>query len=202
MLIRLTGKHAFGPVQKSSEYERLMVVMNLPNLLTVIRFFLIPVFVFVYSSGSRIAAAAILAVSGLTDILDGYIARKYNMITKWGKAFDPVADKLTQITVAFCISLSGHTIMWFVFGFLVFKELIMVLGGIKLYKKSDVVIGANWYGKAATLIFYIVFFVLILFGRNLSELSKYMLATAAVALSIFAFIRYIILFLGIRKKFF
>ena len=177
--------------------------MNIPNILTVTRFFLIPVFAYVYLIGNNnVASAVILAVSGLTDILDGYIARKYNMITKWGAACDPIADKLTQITVALCIAISGYRIMWFVFGFLVFKELVMVFCGIKLYRNSDVVISANWYGKAATLLFYIVFFVLILFGENMIEPSKYILSATAVALSIFALVRYAIIFFGIRKKLF
>ena len=62
---------------------------------------------FVYLSGNRIAAAAILAVSGLTDILDGYIARKYNMITKWGKAFDPVETNLLKLPLLFALPFPG-----------------------------------------------------------------------------------------------
>lgn len=176
--------------------------MNIPNILTAFRLVLIPVFAYVYLHGSNITAAVIiLAVSGLTDVLDGYIARKANMVTRWGMAFDPIADKLTQITVALCIALAGYRIMWVVFGFLLFKELVMVLGGIRLYKKRDVVVSANWYGKAATLLFYLVFFMLIIFGDNLPESFKYILTATAVALSIFAFIRYAILFFGIRKKY-
>lgn len=177
--------------------------MNIPNALTVLRFLLIPIFVYSYLfTKSIVASVIILAISGITDVLDGYIARKYNMITQWGSAFDPIADKLTQITVAFCIAYTGHRILWFVFGFLLVKEVVMILGGITLYKKSDVVVSANWYGKAATLLFYIVFFILIIFGDNLSEFTKNSLAIGAIALSVFALIRYAIIFFGVKKKFF
>lgn len=177
--------------------------MNIPNILTIIRFFLVPVFAYIYLlAANNTAAAIILAISGITDILDGYIARKYNMVTKWGAAFDPIADKFTQISVAFCLALGGYKVMWFIFGFLVVKELIIVLGGIKLYKKGDVVIGANWYGKAATVLFYLVFFVLILYGGALNDFSKYLLFAAATGLSVFALIRYAALFFGMRKKLF
>lgn len=177
--------------------------MNIPNILTVVRFFLVPVFVYTYLFRDNIVASAvILAVSGITDVLDGYIARKYNMITKWGIVFDPIADKLTQVAVALCLAIKGHAIMWFVFGFLLFKELAMVLGGINLYKKSDVVVSANWYGKAATLLFYLVFFVLIIYGDSLADSVKTGLSISAIALSIFALIRYSVIFFGMKKKLF
>ena len=113
--------------------------MNIPNLLTFFRLLLIPVFVYSYSfAGNTAASVVILAVSGITDVLDGYIARKYNMSTPFGSVFDPVVDKLTQITVALCIALSGLAVMWFVFGFLIIKEAAMVVGGISLYRKKTV----------------------------------------------------------------
>ncbi|OQB13918.1 MAG: putative CDP-diacylglycerol--glycerol-3-phosphate 3-phosphatidyl-transferase 2 [Firmicutes bacterium ADurb.Bin193] len=175
--------------------------MNLPNVLTVVRFFLIPVFAYTYLSGEDVVIpVVVLAVSGLTDILDGYIARKYNLITKWGIVFDPIADKLTQLTVAFCIALKGYSPMWIVFGVLFVKELVMVLGGINLYKKSDVVISANWYGKVATLIFYILFFTLIISGGNIGGIEGAVMIACALALSLFALIRYTIVFFGMRKK--
>lgn len=178
-------------------------IVNIPNILTLARFLLIPLFVYSYVfSGNIVASVIILAVSGITDVLDGYIARKYNMITKWGVVFDPIADKLTQVTVALCIAIKGHSIMWFVFGFLLVKELVMVLGGINLYKKGDVVVSANWYGKAATLLFYLVFFILIIFGDLLSDFYKTVFAISSVALSVFALIRYAVIFFGMKKKLF
>ncbi len=175
--------------------------MNIPNALTVIRFALVPVFVYSYLfAHNTVAAVVILAVSGLTDVLDGYIARRFNLVTRWGAAFDPIADKLTQTTAALCIAISGYKIMWLVFGFLVVKELLMILGGITLYKKGDVVVSANWYGKAATLLFYGVFFVLMIFHDSLTDSSIVLLAVAAVGLSVFALVRYAMIFFGVKKK--
>lgn len=78
----------------------------------------------------------------------------------------------------------------------------MVLGGINLYKRSDVVVPANWYGKVATFIFYLLFFVMILFRDNLSEPVKNLMISLSLALSVFALIRYAILFFKMRKKLF
>ncbi len=177
--------------------------MNIPNALTIVRFFIVPVFAYTYLVQKNIAVSAIvLIISGVTDFLDGFIARRFDMITKWGTAFDPIADKFTQITVSLCIALSGYKTMWAVFGFLVIKEVIVVLGGIKLYKKGDVVISANWYGKAATVLFYFVFLMLILFGQSLPEAVKYILFASSIGLSAFAFARYALIFIGIKKKLF
>ena len=176
-------------------------MMNIPNLLTLLRLLLIPVFVYSYSYlGNLTASVIILAVSGVTDVLDGFIARKFNMITPFGSVFDPLVDKLTQITVALCIALSGHMVMWFVFGFLVIKEIAMVLGGITLYKKNYVVISANWYGKAATTFFYAMFFVLIIFGGVTTRSVEIIVTVVAIGVGIFALVRYAMLFFGIKKK--
>ena len=177
--------------------------MNIPNILTVIRFLLIPVFAYQYIVQGNVAwAAIILVLSGVTDVLDGYIARRYNLVTKWGVVFDPIADKLTQLTVAFCIAFKGLELMWIAFGLMLAKELVLVCGGIKLYRKADVVVPANWFGKVATLVFYLVFFMLILFGNQISEEVKETMVIVALSLSIFALFSYIINFFKIQKNFF
>jgi len=174
--------------------------MSIPNILTMLRFILIPVFAYTYIVLDSVPlSATILALSGITDFLDGFIARRFNMITKWGIVFDPIADKLTLITVALCISLSGIKFMWALFGFLVFKELLMILGGINLYKKGDVVVPANWYGKAATILFYLLFFMLIIFGGNLNEAAKNAMIFISIALGVFALIRYSMLFFVMKR---
>jgi len=177
--------------------------LNIPNILTIIRFLLVPVFAYKYiAQGDVVWATIILVLSGFTDVLDGYIARKYNMVTKWGVVFDPIADKLTQLTVAFCIAFKGLEIMWFAFALMLAKELVLVLGGIKLYRKADVVVSANWYGKVATLVFYLVFFVLILFGHKITPEVKETIVIVALSISIFALFSYAINFFKIQKNFF
>ena len=107
---------------------------TIPNLLSVIRIALIPVFAVMYLNGNQLLAIAILAVSGLTDLFDGKIARRFNQVSALGKILDPVADKLTQITIAIILFISfrkaeNTTINAFGWVFLVFlvKEGIMVL---------------------------------------------------------------------------
>ena len=146
--------------------------MNIPNILTFIRICLIPVFVWRFYVGDLTTAAWILVVSGLTDVLDGYIARRYNLVTKWGIVFDPFADKLTQATAAFCIAIKLYQPMWIVFIFIVIKELCQLFGGTLLYKKSDTVVKAKWYGKVATFVFYCAFFLFILFPSSMSDIIK------------------------------
>jgi cardiolipin synthase len=132
--------------------------MNIANLLTFIRFLLIPAFIYILygnGQGNIIAATAIFLFAGLTDVLDGYIARKYNMITKWGQAMDPLADKLMQLTVLFSFTDKGILPLWVIVVIGV-KELFMILGALILYYHGDkVVIPANHYGKTATVMMYV-----------------------------------------------
>lgn len=176
--------------------------MNIPNLLTGLRFLLIPCFVYEFLFSKNTAAAVIiLLLSALTDFLDGYIARKFNMVTKWGVVFDPLADKLTQMTVAFCLAYSGIHIMWLVFAVLVIKEMIFICGGTFLFKKKDVVIPAKWYGKVATTLYYAVFFLLILFGNTLPKTATTIMVIVVLGFSVISFISYGRSFLKIRKTF-
>lgn len=133
--------------------------MKIPNMLTLLRFALIPVFIKVFFSGSPnyiTYALGIYLLAGVTDVLDGYIARKYNLITKWGQAMDPLADKLMLLTVIISFTMKGlfPIAVLIIVGL---KEVMMVLGGIFLYtRKGKVVIPANRYGKMATVLFYIL----------------------------------------------
>lgn len=131
------------------------VIMNIANILTAIRFVLIPTFVLAYFSNienSFIISIYIFLISGVTDVLDGYIARKFNMITRLGTVLDPLADKLMTMTVLFCLSYDNIIPMW-VFVILLLKELTMIAGGAALWK-SHMVIPSKFYGKAATVLFY------------------------------------------------
>ncbi|MDI3309810.1 MAG: CDP-alcohol phosphatidyltransferase family protein [Thermoanaerobacterium sp.] len=130
--------------------------MNIPNTLTLIRFVLIPVFVysFFYIYNGNIYAAVVFLVSGLTDVLDGYIARHYNQITKVGILMDPLADKLMIITVLLSLWIKG-IIPFFIILIVIVKEVTMIIGAFILYKRKDITIPANRFGKTATLLFYV-----------------------------------------------
>ncbi|HZK27844.1 MAG TPA: CDP-alcohol phosphatidyltransferase family protein [Thermoclostridium sp.] len=126
---------------------------HIPNILTMLRLLVIPVMVYYMLKGEWITGLAIFVVAEFTDILDGYIARRYNFISKFGKLADPLADKLLQLTALFILSIGGRLPSYF-FYILCIKELAMVVGAL-LFLKKDVVVHSNWMGKAAATILFI-----------------------------------------------
>lgn len=167
--------------------------MNIPNLLTVLRFILIPLFGYNLYIGNYYVAVALFLFGGITDVLDGYIARKYNLITPWGKVADPLADKLMQITALVMLTLQSK-IPAMILIIVVAKEAFMVAGGIFLYKKDNFVVSANWYGKAATVIFYLAI-IMAIFNVPFSKFF----VTFAVLFTLFAFFMYSLDFRKIRN---
>lgn len=140
--------------------------LAVPNILSYIRILIIPVFVYYYLSAREqsefFLAALILVVSGITDGLDGIIARKFNQITELGKLLDPIADKLTQVAVALVLMVRWPY-MWSLVLLFILKEGNMLVHNILLYKKGIKMDGSKWYGKIATFVFYACMFVLVLF---------------------------------------
>lgn len=133
---------------------------NIPNMLSAFRIVLIPFFVWQMMAGNTTAAAIILAVSGATDFLDGFLARKYGWITSLGKVLDPAADKLTQVTVC-VVFIILYRQYWYFFAVLILKEVIMLTLGGYLLKKGVKIEGARWFGKVVTALFYLVMVLLI-----------------------------------------
>lgn len=126
---------------------------HIPNLLTILRFFLIPFIVGALSEGNYILAFVFLTLSGLTDVLDGFIARKFNFITNFGKLIDPLADKATQISVLAVLALQHIIPLWILIVVLL-KECALIAGASFLYGK-ELVVSSKWYGKLSTVLFYI-----------------------------------------------
>lgn len=134
----------------------------IPNILTTVRLLLVPLFAYVLVVMKLpLAALSIFLLAGLTDVVDGYIARHFNMITKIGKVYDPLVDKLMQITAVICLAHEDIIPSWVIW-FILFKEGTMILGGLFLYLRN-VVIPSDWYGKGATVAFYTVMFLVIVF---------------------------------------
>ncbi len=130
----------------------MIMQMNIPNILTILRMLMIPVFAKMYYSDMRAASLLVFLLAGATDVLDGYLARKWNQITSFGKLMDPLADKLMTLTMIFCLMNTGFLPVW-VFIVQAGKELMMVLGGLVLLKGVNgqkIIVMANWAGKAAT----------------------------------------------------
>ena len=126
---------------------------HVPNILTIIRFILIPFIVYYITKEQYILSFIFLTISGLTDILDGFIARKFNFITNFGKLVDPLADKLTQIAILATLVILKIIPSWILF-IVVLKEAIMIAGASFLYGK-ELVVSSKWFGKLATVLFYI-----------------------------------------------
>lgn len=123
--------------------------LTIPNILSYVRILLIPVIVFLFVKGYNILTLIFVIISTLTDIVDGFIARRYNMITDFGKFIDPVADKATQLTVFICL-MTKFPLMALPFSVLLVKEIGSLLLRLAVYKKTDVVEGAHWHGKMST----------------------------------------------------
>ncbi len=136
------------------------MLKHVPNTLTIARFLLIPVIVFYIFTGNYILAFVFFTISGLTDIADGFIARKFNLISNFGKLMDPLADKLTQIATLASLVFTDIIPIWILL-IVLLKEFIMICGASFLYGK-DVVVYSKWYGKLATVLFYIAIVVSLL----------------------------------------
>ena len=126
---------------------------HIPNTLTVIRLLLIPFIVINIFWDNYILAFIFFTISGLTDVIDGFIARKFDLISNFGKLMDPLADKLTQIATLASLVFIDIIPAW-ILVIVLLKEFVMVVGASFLYGK-DVVVYSKWYGKLATVLFYI-----------------------------------------------
>lgn len=166
---------------------------HIPNILTIIRILLIPVILFYVFTGQYIIAFIVFTLSGLTDIADGFIARKFNLISNFGKLMDPLADKLTQIATLTSLVITDIIPIW-ILVVVLFKEFIMIVGASFLYGK-DVVVYSRWYGKLATVLFYIAIVASLLVKQfELSEIwanLDFGLYYLAIVTTVFALVMYV-----------
>lgn len=174
---------------------------NIPNALSVLRIALIPAFVALYLLQLDRWAFAVLLVSGLTDFVDGFVARRFHMITDCGKLLDPLSDKLTQVAVVVCLTtryteLLPLTVLCFA------KELSQGIGGILLLRKNVQAQGARWFGKVSTVLFYATMLVIVLWYDTLVVSAPWVLyvLVGLVGVSmLIAFVGYLRMFLRIRR---
>lgn len=165
--------------------------MSIPNILTFLRFCLVGVFIYVFNNpnieGNLQWGIVIFIIAGITDVLDGYIARKFDMVTKWGKLMDPLADKLMLIVVLISLY-TVELVPLIVIIIVLAKELLMVLGAIFIYRNRNTVVQSNIVGKSSSAAFYVAIIALVL---NIPY--AYYILGAAVILTIIALIQYGIL---------
>lgn len=155
-------------------------ILTIPNILSMFRILLIPVFVWLYIiQEDYLYAAVILVLSGITDILDGFIARKFNLITRLGKILDPIADKLTQAVVLLCLT-DRYPLMALPLIVLVVKEVVTGLGGLLVIRESGRVYGSDWHGKVSTALLYVMMVVHVLWFNIPAETSKLFILSSLV----------------------
>lgn len=170
--------------------------MNVPNALSILRILMIPFFAVLYLTAKTPQdywfAAGLLLLSGLTDVLDGIIARKYHLVTKLGRILDPVADKLTQAAVCVLLAIRNPDLSILPIMYII-KEGLMLIGGYKILKKSKDIASSRWFGKMATVVFYGTMMLLIAFP-NLPTWFTFSAITVVIVCMIFSFTMYLPLF--------
>ena len=177
-------------------------ILTLPNLLSLFRLLLIPVIVWLYSvQKNYYAAIGVILLSGISDIVDGWIARRFAMVSDFGKILDPVADKLTQAALLVCL-LSQYRLMWAVIAVFTVREIMMIVMGIVSIQKSDEVNSAKWYGKVNTVVLYGVVVLLILFPTIPTVVANLLLllCCGVIAMSLVLYARFYYLFLKQNQK--
>lgn len=161
-----------------SKHDTRKEIFSIPNLMSYLRLLLIPVFCWLYLRAETRQdyywAAAVVLVSSLTDLLDGWVARTFHQITDLGKVLDPVADKLTHAALAVCLAIR-HPLMWALCALMVVKEGYMAVMGIRFLRKGQMLDGARWCGKVSTAVLFTGLFVLFLFPELPKNLVNVMI---------------------------
>ena len=126
-------------------------IWTVPNLISLFRLLLIPLMVSLYWKGRTMAALTVFGVSAVSDVVDGPIARRFDMVTDLGKMLDPLADKLTLGAATLCAART-HPQLFFLLGFMAMKELVQAAIGAHSFRQTGKVISAMWYGKVCTVV--------------------------------------------------
>ena len=164
-------------------------IFTIPNILSFLRLALIPLIIYLYVfANSPEWTMVVLIFSGITDIADGIIARKFDMITDFGKALDPVADKVTQGAVLLCL-LTRFPLMWIPLVLLIVKETVAFTMRLILFNKTEKVIGAKWHGKLNTVVLYLIMAVHIIW-YNIPPVVSTVSITVSSILTVISFVLY------------
>ena len=178
-------------------------IFTIPNILSLFRLALIPLYVSIYLNAKQEAdyylAAAILAVSCLTDLIDGQIARRFDMISTVGKVLDPFADKVTQFTLVVCLAIK-YPVLWTLVVLIFIKEIFQLVAGIIRFKKGRMLKGAQFTGKICTTVLFISLIVLVMFPGIPLHYVNWIALVDGIILMI-AFVDYIFVYIRKDAKF-
>lgn len=173
-------------------------ILTIPNLLSLFRLLLIPVYITIYLKENYYLAAGILVISCLTDAVDGWIARRFNMISTLGKLLDPVADKATQFALTLCLSLD-YPVLHPVLLLFVIKESFQLVAGIISFRQGKMLPGALWAGKICTTVLFVSLIAIVLFP-NMGSKTVTAIAIADGCFLAFSFVSYILAYYGKNTK--
>ena len=177
-------------------------IFTIPNMLSLFRLVLIPVYVVIYLNAATameyMLAGSILAASCLTDVVDGQIARHFNMISTVGKVLDPMADKVTQLALTICLSIRYPVLLYVLILFLA-KEIFQVIAALINLRRGKMLPGALMVGKLCTTVLFVSLILLVLFPGISPAVVNAITLTDCAALLI-AFISYILAFFGKYAK--
>ena len=174
--------------------------MNIPNFLTTLRLFMVPAFVIAYFQGGNwhYLAAGIFVLAALTDVLDGYLARKWDQITDFGKLADPLADKMMQLSALVCLYMGGRIRGWILLIYAV-KETLQIAGGLRLLNIRKYVVYSKWSGKIATVLLFVMITVIIVTTeQQLPVKSATWLMVVCLIATVIAFFDYVAMYFNIR----
>ncbi|MBQ7936538.1 MAG: CDP-diacylglycerol--glycerol-3-phosphate 3-phosphatidyltransferase [Clostridia bacterium] len=175
--------------------------MNIPNFLTILRLFMVPAFIvsYSYNEEGRYWAAAIFVLAALTDVLDGYLARKWNQITDFGKLADPVADKMMQLSALACLCISGRIRFWIILIFAM-KELLLILGSLRLLNIRKYVVYSKWSGKIATVLLFVAIIVIMVTDEQIlpATYATLLMVVCLIATAV-AFFDYVSMYFKIKN---
>ena len=163
-------------------------VLTIPNAMSAFRILLIPFIIWTYAVDRHYLSVALVALSALSDMLDGFVARKLNMISDFGKFIDPVADKLTQAALLICL-MTEHPHIYILFIILAVKELGMLFLGAVVFKRHDSVNSAKWYGKLCTVVFEGTM-ILLMLCPDMQESTVHIFMLVCAAVMVFSFLMY------------
>lgn len=138
--------------------------MSIPNMISIGRIFLVPVFALLYTQDKVMAAMGVLLLAAASDVLDGAIARRFHMETELGRALDPVADKLIQATMMLC-ALWRTPSVWLLLGLHILRELSLGIMSLHVLRITGHVYSAKWYGKVCTACVYVVMIAALAFPQ-------------------------------------
>lgn len=182
--------------------RQLSRIVTVPNLLSLFRLLLIPVYVALYlraeTARDFYIAGSVLALSCVTDLFDGWIARHFGQITTLGKMLDPAADKATQFTMILCLA-TRRPVLWILLSLFLVKELFQLVVGLWYLKRGQMLPGALLPGKISTTVLFVSMILLVLFPSMSPRLARLLVALSALMLSV-SFFTYILAYFGKRKK--